>query len=85
MSDNPNAEPGDFTHHLGEALKERRKQIEALFPEGFVEHGKQADKQTLLAISALVNGVADRIEQWSGAGSTKPKAKSTRKAKVQVD
>lgn len=79
------SEPSEFSDHMKAAFDARRRQIESLFPEGFIENGKEADREFLLALSALVQNVADRIEQMSDADATKPKPRSSRKAKVQVE
>lgn len=75
----------DFSQHLKNAFDARRRQVESLLPDGFVENGREADRETLLALSALVQGVAKRIEDMGDADGTRPKPRSARKAKVQVE
>ncbi len=78
-------EANDFGTHAKKALDARRRQIETLLPDGFIENGREADRETLLALSALVQNVANRIEEIGNAEGTKPKPRSARKAKVQVE
>jgi hypothetical protein len=52
-----------FVEHQKRALEETGKAIEALLPEGFREHGKEAGKEFAKGLKVLVDAAASEIEK----------------------
>lgn len=55
--------PEEARQHLHAAGKEFRRSVEALLPEGFITHQKQARKEVLLAWRSLIDAALERFEE----------------------
>lgn len=76
-------EPSEFSVHMGEAVKSMGKQWGSLIPAEFWEHGRDAQRHTLLAVRAVLTNVIDRLDPEGTEGQRQ--ASTPRKAKVQVE
>lgn len=78
-----------FVEHQRKAIDETGKAIEALLPEGFVKHGKEASKEFVAGFKVLVDAAINELEKVAKQ-TQKPKAddddqpSSTGKSKVKV-
>ncbi len=102
MSDNHNetidVEPEEvknpleqFVEHQRKAMDETAKAIEALLPEGFVKHGKEAQREFIAGFKVLVDAaigemekIAKRNEPEEG-DDDRPSSTGKTKVKVQVE
>lgn len=79
-------EPSEFTQHMRAAGKATGKQIASLVPKEFWEHGREARRETLLAVRAVLDSAIERLEKPEDAKKPAPKKKTTtRKKKVDVE
>ena len=69
----------EFREHSRAALRAWRDSWLSLIPEGFVEKGREGQKEALLAIRSLIDVAIDRVE-----GEDKPKPKTKKKVKVEA-
>ncbi len=91
----------EFVDHQKRALEETGKAIEALLPEGFKEHGKNASKEFTKGFKVLVDAAQAELEKASReldkqfrarqpqsappASADRPATTGANKVKVQVD
>jgi hypothetical protein len=76
-------EPPEFVEHVKAAGRATTKQWKSLIPEDFWVHGREARRETLLAVRSLIDGAIERLE---AAGESSSASKSTRrKTKVEVE
>lgn len=66
--------------HTRAAVRAWGNSWKALIPEGFLENGKEGQKEALLAMRSLIDVAIDRLE-----GEDRPKPKSKKKVKVEVE
>ena len=79
-------EPSEFTQHMKAASKATGKQLASLVPKEFWQYGREARRETLLAVRAVLDGAIDRLEKPEDAEKPAPKKKTTtRKKKVDVE
>ena len=71
----------EFVEHMKAAAEATANQWKSLIPKEFWEHGREARRETLLAMRSLVDSAIERLEEKE----EKPKRRSTRKAKVDVE
>lgn len=88
-----------FLHHQKRAVEEGLKAVDALLPEGFKEHSKEAGSEFFKSIQVLVDAAAEGMEKASSefdknfkraSSSTdsdddRPSTTGPHKVKVQVD
>jgi hypothetical protein len=101
MSDNHNetidVEPEEvkkpldqFVEHQRKAIDETAKAIEALLPEGFVKHGKEAQREFVAGFKVLVDAAIGEMEKLAKRSEPdddddRPSSTGKTKVKVQVD
>jgi len=73
----------DFTAHTKAAARAALRQWKSLLPDDFWHYGREARRETVLALRSAVNTLIDRLEPAPIAAPPKPR--STRKAKVEVE
>jgi hypothetical protein len=69
----------EVREHMRSAIHAWREGCKTLLPEGFLQKGKEGQKEALLALRSLINVAIDRLE---GEGKTEAKAK---KQKIEVE
>lgn len=81
-----------FINHQRKAVDETGKAIEALLPEGFVKHGKEAGKEFVAGFKVLVDAaigelekVAKQTRKEAESDDEQPSSTGKTKVKVQVD
>ncbi len=62
---------GGFREHMRRAYKARRNQMKQFIPEGFWKHGKEANKEVLLAFRSLIDKALIRLEDTDQARAEK--------------
>ncbi len=75
-------EPSEFIQHLRAARKAFFRQWKSLIPEDFWKYGREARRETLLALRGAVDSMIDRLE---AAEDDTSKARPARKAEVEVE
>jgi hypothetical protein len=82
----------EFVEYQRRALEETGKAIESLLPPKFVEHAKEAQKESLAGFKLLADTfiaemekVAKKTEEATGSDDDKPSTTGNTKVKVQVD
>lgn len=73
----------EFSHvheHSRAAIRAWGEGWKSLIPEGFLEKGREGQKEALLAVRSLLDVAIDRLEGGSG-----PAPRTRKKAKVEVD
>jgi len=73
----------EFSEHAKAAAKAAVRQWKSLLPDDFWHYGREARRETVLALRSAVNTLIDRLEP--APTDTPPKPRSTRKAKVEVE
>ena len=58
--------PEEARQHVRAAREEMRESIRAFLPPEFVEHGKKARKEMLLAWRSLIDTALERMEKKEG-------------------
>jgi hypothetical protein len=97
----PKTDPlGAFVQHQKRAFEESVKAVEALLPEGFKEHGKEASREFIKSFKVLVDATIDGLEKASqefdknfkrstsrtgSDGGDRPSTTGPSKVKVQVE
>ena len=81
MGKEKTSETSEFGNHMKEAGRATIKQWKSLFPKEFWDHGRVARRELLLAMRSLVDVAIEHLEPKE---ETAKKAKSPRKAKVEV-
>jgi hypothetical protein len=99
-ADSKNDPFGAFLHHQKRALEESAKAIDALLPEGFKEHSKEAGREFTKGFKVLVDAAIEGLEKAgeemdknfkrststaSDEGDDRPASTGRGKVKVQVD
>lgn len=87
-----------FLHHQKRAFEESVKAVDALLPEGFKEHSREAGNEFFKSIQVLVDAAAEGLEKVSqefeknfqrsassSSGDDRPSTTGRSKVKVQVD
>ena len=74
-------EPSEFAQHMKAARKARKAQLKSLIPESFWEHGREAQREMLLAMRSLVDGAIEHLEKADDA----PKQTGSKKSKAKVE
>ncbi len=72
----------DFREHSRAAICALHEGWKTLIPEGFLEKGKQSQKEALLAVRSLIDVALDRLE---GEGKEQTKPGSKQKVKVEPE
>ncbi len=85
----------EFLHHQRRALEETGKALEALLPEGFRVHSKNASQEFTKGFKVLVDAAMEELKQASkkdeqaddeaGEDTTPASTTGKTKVKVQVD
>src|SRR5688572_26279705 len=82
----------EFVNHQRKAVDETAKALEALLPEGFVKHGKEAGKEFVAGFKVLVDAaigelekVAKQTRKEESSDDDQPSTTGKSKVKVQVD
>jgi hypothetical protein len=57
--------PQEAREHMQAAREEMRKSIEALFPQGFIEHRRTASREILLAWRSMIDSALEKMEEKS--------------------
>lgn len=78
------AEPTEFVEHARAATKAMVYQWRSLIPDDFWRYGREAQRETLLALRALVDTSIERLEKVEQKAEA-PKPRAPRKAKVEVE
>ena len=95
----PKQDPlGAFVHHQKRAFEESVKAVDALLPEGFKDHSREAGREFIKGMKVLVDATIDGLEKaskefdknfkratTSSDGEDRPSTTGTGKVKVQVD
>ena len=95
----PKQDPlGAFVQHQKRAFEESVKAVDALLPDGFKEHGKEAGREFIKGFKVLVDATIDGLEKASkefdknfkratpsSDGDDRPSTTGPSKVKVQVD
>jgi hypothetical protein len=76
------AEPSEFSQHAKAARSAAVKQWKSLIPGEFWEYGREARRETLLAVRSAIDSAIDRLE---AAEEASPKRATRRKTKVEVE
>ncbi len=80
-----------FVEHQRKAIDEGAKAIEALLPEGFVKHGKEAQREFVAGFKILVDAAIGEMEKLAKRSEPvdddddRPSSTGKTKVKVQVD
>lgn len=88
-----------FLHHQRRMVEETGKALDALLPEGFKTHSREARREFIQGMKVLVDAAVEGLEQasreldksfrraqgTSGQDSNRPKTTGTNKVKVNVD
>jgi hypothetical protein len=80
-----------FVEHQRKAVDETAKAIEALLPEGFVKHGREARKEFVAGCKVLVDAAISEMEKIAKQSEKvdddgdQPSTTGKSKVKVQVD
>ncbi|MFQ3568262.1 MAG: hypothetical protein SNJ59_14840 [Aggregatilineales bacterium] len=88
-----------FLHHQRRMLEETGKALDALLPEGFKTHSREARREFIQGMKVLVDATVEGLEQasreldknfrraprTSGQENDRPKTTGTNKVKVNVD
>lgn len=89
--DEANAEAGDeesafksFVHHQRRAMEELGRAIEALFPDDFKEHTKNAGKSFVDSFRSLIDAAKDDMKKRRSADDEAEPQAAT-KIKVEID
>jgi hypothetical protein len=83
--DKAQAEAGDFSTHAQAAARAFVLAGKSLLPDKFWEYSAEAGREALLAVSAVMDSVADRLDEDETPGSDTPKGRPPRKARVNVE
>jgi hypothetical protein len=83
----------EFVTHQRKAVDETAKAIEALLPEGFVKHGREAGKEFVAGFKVLVDAAIGELEkvakqtrkETTDSDDDQPSTTGKSKVKVQVD
>jgi hypothetical protein len=76
------AEPSEFSQHVKAAGSAAVKQWKSLIPGEFWEYGREARRETLLAVRSAIDSAINRLE---AAEEASPKRTTRRKTKVEVE
>ena len=86
------AEAGDeesafksFVHHQRRAMEELGRAIEALFPDDFKEHTKNAGKSFVDSFRTLFDAAKDDVKKRRRADDGEPEAQAATKIKVEIE
>lgn len=80
-----------FVEHQRKAMDETSKALEALLPEGFVKHGKEAGKEFAAGFKVLIDAAIGEMEKIAKRtekeddDEDRPSTTGKSKVKVQVD
>jgi hypothetical protein len=75
-------ESSEFVQHVRAAGKALLRQWKSLIPGDFWTYGREARRETLLAMRSAVDTMIDRLESEEDEA---PKPRPARKAKVEVE
>ncbi|HLU10675.1 MAG TPA: hypothetical protein VK003_13480 [Oceanobacillus sp.] len=93
----PKQDPlGAFVHHQKRAFEESVKAVDALLPDGFKEHSREAGREFIKGMKVLVDATIDGLEKASkefdknfkrasGDSDDRPSTTGPNKVKVQVE
>ena len=82
--DKAQREPGKAETHFRASWEARRQQAKYILPKEFWEYGREAHREFILGLKALLDATADRLDVDGGPPS-KPKTTGRRKTKVDID
>jgi hypothetical protein len=68
-------EQSDFQEHLNAAFEAWRESCKALVPDGFIEKGKEAQREALLALRSILDVAIEKLEEEGQPASKKSKQK----------
>ncbi len=81
---NRTKEPSEFGEHMKAAGRAMARQWKSLLPDDFWKYGREARRETLLALRSVVDGAIERLEGREAAAET-ARARTPRKAKIEVE
>ena len=81
--DKAQVESGEFGTHAKAAARAFVLAGKSLLPDKFWDYSAEAGRETLLAVSAAFDTLADRLDETEGPDI--PKARPVRKARVEVE
>ena len=82
---NSQSESGEFSTHAKAAARAFVLAGKSLLPDKFWEYSAEAGREALLAVSAAMDAVADRLDEDEAPGPDTPKGRPPRKARVNVE
>jgi hypothetical protein len=74
-----------FVHHQRRAMEELGRAIEALFPDDFKEHTKNAGKSFVDSFRSLVDAAKDDMKKRRRTEDGEPEAQAATKIKVEIE
>jgi len=74
-----------FLRYQRAALQEGREAIDALIPEGFKAHSREARRAFLMSLKVVAESLAEKFEQAAESVEGEPPASTTGKTKVRVE
>ncbi|GAB4468768.1 MAG: hypothetical protein Kow00124_03290 [Anaerolineae bacterium] len=78
-------EPSEFTAHVKAACKAFANQWRSLIPQEFWSYRREAKRELLLAMRAVVDGAIERLDPQGETPPSKPRSRGSRKVKVEVE
>ncbi len=76
-------ESSEFANHTKAAARAAFRQWKSLLPDDFWHYGREARRESVLALRSAVNYLIDRLDP--APADAPPKPRTTRKAKVKVE
>ncbi len=77
--------PEEFTGHMKAACKAFVNQWRSLIPEEFWSYRREARRELLLAMRAVVDGAIERLDPQGETPPPRPRSRGSRKVKVEVE
>lgn len=74
-----------FVHHQRRAMEELGRALEALFPDDFKEHTKNAGKSFVDSFRSLVDAAKDDMKKRRSTEDGEPEAQTATKIKVEIE
>jgi hypothetical protein len=86
MTENVSSQKSEFVAHAKNAGKAFVLTWKSLLPDNFWKYGAETGREALMAVGALMDAAADRLDKVEQAvEEATPKARGGRKAKVEVE
>ena len=74
----------EFVEHTRAAARAALRQWKSLLPDDFWRYGREARRESVLALRSAVNSLIDRLDP-APEDAAPPKPRASRKAKVEVE